>query len=149
MIREQSARISIRLLIDPCNFINALQAPLFTLHVYRLHDNTSRTQEWQRIGAKSNRILTTSHPGPHTVVLLVAHRQVFWQGDEKIGANRLCPRDGRLGCALVDWLPPEHRHMQTHFMPLEWRGPWWLPQAVGLQYIESQYKGQLSGGTYK
>eukprot|EP00913_Durusdinium_trenchii_P031067 g29093.t2 len=47
-------------------------------------------------------------------------KEVFWQGDEKIGANRLCPRDGRLGCALVDWLPPEHRHMQTHFMSWSW-----------------------------
>ena len=30
----------------------------------------------------------------------------------------VAPRDGRPGCALVDWLSPEHRQMQTHFMPL-------------------------------
>ena len=44
--------------------------------------------------------------------------EVFWQGEEKLGSEIRCPRDGRPGCALVDWLSPEHRQMQTHFMPL-------------------------------
>lgn len=47
--------------------------------------------------------------------------EVFWQGQDKIGSNLRCPRDGRPGCALVDWLSPEHRQMQTHFMPSDWQ----------------------------
>ena len=43
--------------------------------------------------------------------------EVFWEGDDKIGSNLICPRDGRMGCALVDWLMPEYRKKQTHFMP--------------------------------
>ncbi|CAK9038750.1 unnamed protein product [Durusdinium trenchii] len=43
-------------------------------------------------------------------------KEVFWQGEEKLGSDIPCPRDGRPGCALVDWLSPEHRQMQTHFM---------------------------------
>ena len=45
--------------------------------------------------------------------------EVFWQGDEKLGSNIRCPRDGRPGCALVDWLPREHRRLQTHFMQFD------------------------------
>ena len=41
--------------------------------------------------------------------------------DAAIGWDVLCPRDGRLGCALVDWLPREHRREQTHFMSWTWR----------------------------
>ena len=47
--------------------------------------------------------------------------QAFWFGEIKIGSDLRCPRDGRLGCALVDWLPPEHRQRQTHFMSSDWR----------------------------
>ena len=43
--------------------------------------------------------------------------EVFWEGEDKIGSNLPCPRDGRMGCALVDWLMPEYRKKQTHFMP--------------------------------
>ncbi|CAK9005902.1 unnamed protein product [Durusdinium trenchii] len=48
-------------------------------------------------------------------------KEVFWQGDEKLGSNIRCPRDGRPGCALVDWLPREHRRLQTHFMSWSWK----------------------------
>ncbi|CAK9022974.1 unnamed protein product [Durusdinium trenchii] len=48
-------------------------------------------------------------------------KEVFWQGQDKIGSNLRCPRDGRPGCALVDWLSPEHRQMQTHFMSWSWK----------------------------
>ncbi|CAK8987193.1 Ankyrin repeat and SAM domain-containing protein 1A, partial [Durusdinium trenchii] len=48
-------------------------------------------------------------------------KEVFWQGDEKLGSNIRCPRDGRPGCALVDWLSPEHRRLQTHFMSWSWK----------------------------
>ena len=35
-----------------------------------------------------------------------------------IGRDVLCPRDGRLGCALVDW---KCRREQTHFMSWTWK----------------------------
>ena len=45
----------------------------------------------------------------------------FWLAEDPIGQNVLCPRDGRPGCALVDWLPRKDRREQTHFMSWTWR----------------------------
>ncbi|CAK8987605.1 unnamed protein product [Durusdinium trenchii] len=59
-------------------------------------------------------------------------KEVFWQGDEKLGSNIRCPRDGRPGCALVDWLPREHRRLQTHFMSWSWQ--------YSLQQLQSAMK---------
>ena len=42
-------------------------------------------------------------------------------GDNPIGAEVPCPRDGRPGCALVDWIPRSDRREQTHFMSWVWR----------------------------
>ena len=36
-------------------------------------------------------------------------KEVFWLADHKLGQDRYCPRDGKLGCALVDMLPFQHR----------------------------------------
>ena len=41
-------------------------------------------------------------------------KDVFWGCEDKIGQDVLCPRDGQLGCALVDWLPRHHRRQQIH-----------------------------------
>ncbi|CAK8992270.1 unnamed protein product, partial [Durusdinium trenchii] len=59
-------------------------------------------------------------------------KEVFWQGEEKLGSDIRCPRDGRPGCALVDWLSPEHRQMQTHFMSWSWQ--------YSLQQLQSAMK---------
>ena len=48
-------------------------------------------------------------------------KDVFWGCEDKIGQDVLCPRDGQLGCALVDWLPRHHRRQQTHFLSWSWR----------------------------
>ena len=48
-------------------------------------------------------------------------KDAFWLCDNPIGQEVLCPRDGRIGCALVDWLPTCHRRQQTHFMSWTWR----------------------------
>eukprot|EP00434_Breviolum_minutum_P019284 symbB.v1.2.016996.t1/scaffold1310.1/size127145/10 len=48
-------------------------------------------------------------------------KESFWLQEDKIGQDILCPRDGRLGCALVDWIPQAHRREQTHFMSWTWR----------------------------
>ena len=56
-------------------------------------------------------------------------KDVFWGCEDKIGQDVLCPRDGQLGCALVDWLPRHHRRQQTHFLSWSWRyslGQLWL-----------------------
>ena len=45
----------------------------------------------------------------------------FWLTSNPIGQNLRCPRDGKPGCALVDWLPRSDRHQQTHFLSWSWQ----------------------------
>ena len=45
-------------------------------------------------------------------------KESFWECEDKIGQNTICPRDGKLGCALVDWIPKKERREQTFFMSL-------------------------------
>jgi len=47
-------------------------------------------------------------------------KAAFWLEGAPIGADIQCPRDGRLGCALVDWLPPSERREQTHYLSWTW-----------------------------
>ena len=47
-------------------------------------------------------------------------KDVFFFGDDPIGKNIPCPRDGRLGCALVDTLPRHHRQQCTHYLSWTW-----------------------------
>ena len=44
----------------------------------------------------------------------------FWLQNDPIGNDVVCPRDWRMGCALVDWIPRVHRREQTHFMSWSW-----------------------------
>ncbi|CAJ1357841.1 unnamed protein product [Effrenium voratum] len=48
-------------------------------------------------------------------------KTAFWLSGAPIGQDIICPRDGRAGCALVDWMPREHRREQTHFMSWTWK----------------------------
>ena len=48
-------------------------------------------------------------------------KEVFWCCEDKIGQGLYCPRDGKLGRALVDLLPPNHRQRQNHFMSWSWQ----------------------------
>lgn len=41
--------------------------------------------------------------------------------EDPIGRDIICPRDGRAGCALVDWIPRSESREQTHFMSWTWR----------------------------
>ncbi|CAE7896763.1 BGLU42 [Symbiodinium necroappetens] len=47
----------------------------------------------------------------------------FWlsTSNPRIGQELRCPRDGKPGCALVDWLPRSDRHQQTHFLSWTWQ----------------------------
>ena len=45
----------------------------------------------------------------------------FWLASNPIGQNLRCPRDGKPGCALVDWLPRLDRHQQTHVLSWTWQ----------------------------
>ena len=45
----------------------------------------------------------------------------FWLEEDPIGKDVICPRDGRLGCALIDWIPRADRHQQTHFVSWSWQ----------------------------
>ena len=46
---------------------------------------------------------------------LEALLEAFFHGKDPIGRHLRCPRDGRQGCALVDWLEPWHRRPSTHY----------------------------------
>ncbi|CAJ1450442.1 unnamed protein product [Effrenium voratum] len=48
-------------------------------------------------------------------------KDVFFFGDDPIGKNLPCPRDGRLGCALVDTLHRHHRQQCTHYLSWTWK----------------------------
>ena len=48
-------------------------------------------------------------------------KEAFWLGEAPIGEDVLCPRDRRLGCALVDWIAEADAPPQTHFMSWTWR----------------------------
>jgi len=45
----------------------------------------------------------------------------FWLSEDPIGEDIICPRDGRPGCALVDWIPRRERREQTHFLSWTWK----------------------------
>ena len=47
-------------------------------------------------------------------------KEAFWLSGDPIGRLVICPRDGREGCALVDWIPRNYRRQQTHFMSWTW-----------------------------
>eukprot|EP00929_Paragymnodinium_shiwhaense_P034639 TRINITY_DN18819_c0_g1_i1.p1 TRINITY_DN18819_c0_g1~~TRINITY_DN18819_c0_g1_i1.p1 ORF type:complete len:889 (+),score=147.35 TRINITY_DN18819_c0_g1_i1:242-2908(+) len=44
----------------------------------------------------------------------------FFFGDKPIGGELTCPRDGQLGCALVDTLEAKYRRKCTHFLSWTW-----------------------------
>ena len=48
-------------------------------------------------------------------------KTAFWLSEDPIGRDMICPRDGRAGCALVDWIPRCERREQTHFMSWTWK----------------------------
>ena len=48
-------------------------------------------------------------------------KDAFWLTDVAIGRDVLCPRDGRLGSAMVDCIPREYRREQTHFLSWTWK----------------------------
>eukprot|EP00438_Fugacium_kawagutii_P023311 Skav226248 [mRNA] locus=scaffold1218:695462:697357:- [translate_table: standard] len=48
-------------------------------------------------------------------------KEVFWCCEDKIGQDLCCPRDGKLGRALVDLLSPKHRQRQNYFMSWSWQ----------------------------
>jgi len=44
----------------------------------------------------------------------------FFLGPLAIGRDKICPRDGKKGCALVDTLPVDMRAKCTHFLSWAW-----------------------------
>ncbi|CAJ1442710.1 unnamed protein product [Effrenium voratum] len=48
-------------------------------------------------------------------------KDAFFFGDDPIGKNIPCPRDARLGCALVDALPRHVRRQSTHYLSWTWK----------------------------
>eukprot|EP00435_Cladocopium_sp_Y103_P062646 s1257_g24.t1 len=48
-------------------------------------------------------------------------KEAFWLGRDPIGKRIICPRDGKPGCAMVDWIPRADRRKQTHFLSWTWK----------------------------
>jgi len=50
-------------------------------------------------------------------------KTAFWESPDldPLGADILCPRDGKPGCALVDWIHRDERREQSHFMSWTWQ----------------------------
>ena len=50
-------------------------------------------------------------------------KTAFWESPDldPLGADILCPRDGKPGCALVDWIDRDERREQSHFMSWTWQ----------------------------
>jgi len=44
----------------------------------------------------------------------------FFFGDDALGKDQICPRDGKPGVALVDWVDKEWRGPTTHFLSWTW-----------------------------
>jgi len=44
----------------------------------------------------------------------------FFDSEHGLGRETCCPRDGRRGCALIDFLPRKHRGTCTHFLSWTW-----------------------------
>ena len=59
----------------------------------------------------------TGQPDPTFMDMKTA----FWLSDDPIGANMICPRDNRPGCAMIDWLPRSERREQNYFLSWTWR----------------------------
>ena len=59
----------------------------------------------------------TGQPDPTFMDMKTA----FWLSDDPIGANMICPRDNRQGCAMIDWLPRSERREQNYFLSWTWR----------------------------
>ena len=47
-------------------------------------------------------------------------KSAFWLAPDPIGEHIQCPRDGKMGCALVDWIRKDERRAQTHFLSWVW-----------------------------
>ncbi|CAE7724031.1 unnamed protein product [Symbiodinium microadriaticum] len=47
-------------------------------------------------------------------------KSAFWLAPDPIGEHIQCPRDGKMGCALVDWIRRDERRAQTHFLSWVW-----------------------------
>ncbi|CAK0821710.1 unnamed protein product [Prorocentrum cordatum] len=47
-------------------------------------------------------------------------KEAFFLGPNPIGRDAICPRDGMMGCALVDTLPCKYRGKCTHFLSWTW-----------------------------
>ena len=74
----------------------------------------------------SSRPLESSHPiirddSRVRSVCTQDMKTCFWLSEDPIGEDIICPRDGRPGCALVDWIPRRERREQTHFMSWTWK----------------------------
>lgn len=47
-------------------------------------------------------------------------KPAFWLRENPLGKDVICPRDGKAGCSLVDWIPRSSRRQASHFMSWTW-----------------------------
>lgn len=86
-----------------------------------------RAQQSHRAGVSIGYLLSTEfaelamHRTGKDDPSFIDMKTAFWLAEEPIGRDIICPRDGRAGCALVDWIPRKERREQTHFMSWTWK----------------------------
>lgn len=64
----------------------------------------------------------SGHTDPTFRDLADLHRKgaPFFDENDGLGCSTPCPRTGIQGCALVDWLPRQHRGACTHYLSWTW-----------------------------
>ncbi|CAK8990523.1 unnamed protein product [Durusdinium trenchii] len=91
------------------------------------HISAMRAQQSQRAGVSIRYLLSAEfaelamHRTGKDDPTFIDMKTAFWLSDDPIGRDVICPRDGRAGCALVDWIPRNERREQSHFMSWTWK----------------------------
>eukprot|EP00435_Cladocopium_sp_Y103_P060024 s356_g21.t1 len=108
------------------------------------HLSAMRAQQSQRAGVSMRYLLSaeftklaTERSGQEDPTFIEL-KTAFWLCEDPIGKDIICPRDGQAGCALVDWIPREHRREQSHFMSWTWK--------YKLQEVQSALQTFQDGG---
>ena len=86
----------------------------------------------------------TGKPDPSFMDMKTA----FWLSDDPIGADVICPRDKRPGCAMIDWIPRSERRGQNYFLSWTWRYTLWQVQSALLAFQQNLAHHHASNGIF-
>ena len=86
----------------------------------------------------------TGKPDPSFMDMKTA----FWLSDDPIGADVMCPRDNRPGCAMIDWIPRSERREQNYFLSWCWRYTLSQVQSALLAFQQNLAHHRASNGIF-